>query len=271
MHKLLFPLIVLIFSCSSLLAQNSIDSAAASIQLLASSLQESPNLSERINTNNIIQQKLLLTLQNPLTFNYNFDSLTAIKRISAPDGLFNLFTWQVEIADGQFMQNGIMQIKITEDSVKLISFKDESVKMENPDNENCSIHNWLGAIYYDIHATDFNGTKYYTLLGYDEYSNTMTQKIIEVLHFENNEPILGGDYFIYPPDETYPSGPVQRFIYTYKKGSNAYVKFEKNYNAIILSELSSIDNNLKNKSTLVPSGDEVYFVWKNGKWVMPKK
>ena len=143
--------------------------------------------------------------------------------------------------------------------------------MENPEIEDCSIHNWLGAIYYDIHMTDHNGTKYYTLLGYDEYSTAMTQKFIEVLHFENNEPILGGDYFIYPPDDTYPSGPVKRFIYTYKKGSNAYVKFEKNYNAIILSELSSIENNLNKKSTLVPSGDEVYFVWKNGKWVMPKK
>jgi hypothetical protein len=65
--------------------------------------------------------------------------------------------------------------------------------------------------------------------------------------------------------------PIQRFVYTYKKGSNAYIRYEKETGKLILSELTSISNSLKDKSTLVPSGNEVYFIWDNGKWLMPSK
>ena len=271
MKKYICILIVLTISSYDLNAQSEIESSGVTLQKLALSIQESKNIDERKTNNNIITQNLIETLKNPVSFNYNFDSLLSIKRIASQDGLFNIFTWQVQLEEGVYLQNGIMQLKVSDDSVKLFVFNDQSDKMGTPENENCTLKNWFGAIYYDLHETEFNGIKYYTLLGYDEYSNSMTQKVIEVLHFENNEPIFGGDYFIYPPDDTYPTAPIKRFIYTYKKGSNALIKFEKKANAIILSELSSIEKNLNNKSTLVPTGDEVYFVWRYGKWFMPRR
>jgi hypothetical protein len=271
MNKILYILIAFIFCINSSYAQSELENTSNSLQKLALTIQASKNFDERKSTNNYITQSLLQILKEPNSFNYGFDSLSAIKRIASPDGVFNIFTWQVELAEGEFTQNGILQLKISEDSLKLFLLKDQSDAMETPEKENCITSNWFGAIYYDIYISEFNGAKYYSLLGYDEYSKTMTQKVIEVIQIENNEPIFGGDYFLYPPDETYPEAPVKRFIYTYKKGSNALIKFEKESKAIVLSELTSIDNKLKNKSTLVPSGDEVFFVWKNGKWIMPNK
>jgi hypothetical protein len=123
-------------------------------------------------------------------------------------------------------------------------------------------------LYYDIIQTEMEGKAYYTLLGFDAYDNRITHKLIEVVHFEKDQPVFGGDFFAYPPDETYPEAPVKRFIYSYKKGANAIIRYEKEARAIVLSELASITNDLKEKSTLVPTGDEVYFIWKNGKWIM---
>ena len=108
-------------------------------------------------------------------------------------------------------------------------------------------------------------------MGFDEYNASISKKIIEVLHFENNEPILGGNFFLYPKDDTYPNAPVERFVFSYKKGSNGYIRYDKENQRIALSELTSISNDLKDKSTLVPSGNEVYFIWYNGKWVIPNK
>ena len=137
-----------------------------------------------------------------------------------------------------------------------------------PEKEFTTRKNWVGAIYYDVILTEFKGIKYYTLLGYDEYNNSISRKIIEVMHFENGEPVLGGDYFEYTSDETFPIPPIQRFVYYYKKGSNASISYDKQYGHISISELTSTSNDLTIKNTLVPSGNQLYFTWKNGKWIM---
>jgi hypothetical protein len=97
------------------------------------------------------------------------------------------------------------------------------------------------------------------------------KKIIEVVRFENEEPILGGDFFKFPSDPTYPIGTIDRFIYNFKKGSNAIIKFEKLQNRIMISELASTDNDLKKQETLVPSGNFKYFAWINNKWELSLK
>jgi hypothetical protein len=98
-----------------------------------------------------------------------------------------------------------------------------------------------------------------------------SKKIIEVLRFENEEPILGGDFFKFTPDPTYPIGTVDRFVYSFKKGSNAIIKYEKLQNRIILSELASTENDLKKQETLVPSGNFKYLAWINNKWELSIK
>jgi hypothetical protein len=111
---------------------------------------------------------------------------------------------------------------------------------------------------------------YYTLLGYDEYTSSISRKIIELLHFEQEEPIFGGDFFKYPSDPTYPTAPVDRFVLQYKKGSSAIIKYEASSNRIVISELASTDRDLTKIETLVPSGNEKYFYWMGNKWTLKK-
>jgi hypothetical protein len=252
-------------------AQSVADSLGLSIQKMAYAMQENDTLAIRIQNDSIFTLKLWETLETPNSFGYSFDSLQSIKQIVSPDGRFKIFTWQLALNNEHFIQKGILQFKTSNNKIHLLALKDVADEIENPSDYIGYNQKWIGAVYYDIIQNDFEGKTYYTLLGFDAYDNNITHKLIEVLHFENEQPIFGGDFFRYPADETYPEAPVKRFIYSYKKGSNAFIRYEKDTKAIVLSELASITNDLKEKSSLVPTGDELYFIWKQGKCLMPKK
>lgn len=271
MLKFTFQLIILLSFSIFASAQNIIDTSGKDLQKLAIQIQEDSNFENRYLADSLFTRRLIATLKTPYSFNFTFDSLLSIRQIVSPDKKFKLFTWQLSLEDGTFLQRGAMQMNTSDGQLKLLPFFDKSEKFDAPEAEICNRKKWMGAIYYDIILTEYNNIPYYTLLGYDEYNNFASRKIIEVIHFEKEEPIIGGDFFIYPPDDTYPVAPIQRFIYHYKKGSNAYIKYDKETRFILLSELSSTSNDLKMKSTLVPTGNEIYFEWRNGKWIMPSK
>jgi hypothetical protein len=247
------------------------DSTGIQLQKLASRIQEDTILRNRLNADSIFTRALVQTLKNPYSFKYNFDSLTAIKHIISSDGRFKFFSWQLDLGDGTYRQRGAMQLPTNDGQLKLLAFFDNSDFVQNNTLGVYDRKKWIGAIYYDIIPLQYNGTTIYTLLGFDENNTTVSKKIIEVLRFENEEPILGGDFFKFPSDPTYPIGTIDRFIYNFKKGSNANIKYEKLQNRIMISELASTDNDLKNQETLVPSGNFKYFAWINNKWELSKK
>lgn len=247
------------------------DSTGTQLQKLASRIQEDTILRNRLNADSIFTRALVQTLKSPYSFKYNFDSLTAIKHITSPDGRFKFFSWQVDLGDGTYRQRGAMQLPTQEGQLKLLPFFDNSDFVQNNTLGVYDRKKWIGAIYYDIIPLQYNGTTIYTLLGFDENNTSVSKKIIEVLSFENEEPILGGDFFKFPSDPTYPVGTIDRFIYNFKKGSNAIIKYEKLQNRIIISELASTDDDLKKQETLVPSGNFKYFAWINNKWELSIK
>ena len=249
-------------------AQTKADSTGEALQKIALSIQLDTIIPNRFKLDSLVTRNLIQNLKLPNSFSFKFDSLTAIQHIEAPDHSFKLFCWQLDLGDGTYRQRAAMQLPTIDGTLKLLPFFDNSDFIEEPTKGITDRRKWMGAVYYDIILTEHNNHKYYTLLGFDEQNLTTSRKIIEVIHFENNEPVFGGDFFSYPPDDTYPTAPIDRFLFTYKKGSNAFIRFEQDTKHLVLSELASTENNLKLSSTLVPSGNEVFFVWKNGKWTM---
>lgn len=268
MNKRTFLFVFLILNTTISFAQNNIDSVGEHLQFIANNITEDSTIQKRHYADSLFTRTLVQTLKNPFSFNYTFDSLRSVKVITAPDKSFKFFSWQIDNEDGSFTQKGAMQMNTPDGQLKLLPFFDDSEYFENPNDQITDRKHWQGAIYYDIVQNEYNNITYYTLLGYDENDAEISNKIIEVIHFEKNEPVLGGDFFVYPADESLPKQPIKRFILSYKKGSNAYIRTENNNALLVLSELSSIENNLKIKNTLVPNGDDLYFEWINGKWVM---
>ena len=271
MKKLFLLLMVSIFYTIPSYAQSSIDTAGIQLQKLALLIQEDTLLVGRFKADSIFTRILVTTLKQPYSFNYKLDSLKSVNHIVSPDGKFKFFTWQWDLGDGTFRQRGAMQFPTMDGQLKLLPFFDNSDFIANPSLGVFDRKKWIGAIYYQIIPVQFNNETLYTLLGFDENNLILSKKIIEVVRFVNGEPIFGGDYFMYPVDPTYPKAPADRFVYQYKKGSNAMIRYDKEINKIRIAELTSTENDLSNPATLVPTGNDVFFEWKNGKWNMPKK
>lgn len=271
MYKLYF-LLYFFFFASSIHAQSvqSVDSNGMALQKVALKIQEDTMLVNRLKADSLFTRQLVQQLKSPFSFNFKFDSLKAIKVITSPDRFFKFFSWQIDLGDGTFRQRGAMQFYTLTGDLKLLPFFDNSDFIQNQTLGITDRKKWIGAIYYDIIPILFNQETIYTLLGFDENTEGISKKIIEILRFDKGEPQLGGDYFIYPEDPTYPLAKVDRFIYQYKKGSNAVIKYDPLLKRIVISELASAENDLKKPETLVPSGNEKYFSWSNGHWVMPK-
>jgi len=251
-------------------AQHNIDIHGIKLEQLAVQIQVDTIVQNRFKADSIFTKALVNTLKENNSFNFSFDSLHAIKQIVSPDSKFKIFSWQIDLGDGTYRQRAAIQFPTDNGQLKLLPLFDQSDFILNTAVGITDRKHWIGAIYYDIIPIQFQGETLYTLLGFDEYTNGISRKIIEVMKLVNNEPEFGGDYFSYPKDACFPLAPADRFVYQYKKGSNAIIKYDASKKAIVVSELTSTEKDLNNPSTLVPTGNDLYFYWINGKWTLIK-
>jgi hypothetical protein len=158
-------------------------------------------------------------------------------------------------------------MRTADGSLKLIALRDFSEFTDDAIDSVRSKDNWIGAVYYDIVKTSYNGKNYYTLIGFDNNSAMSNKKWIEVLSFdEKNQPVFGGKYFSFEKDSLKRQSQ-DRFDLEYKKEARAILKYDPDDKLIIIDHLISETDEPENKWTYVPDGDYEAFKWQNGKWV----
>ena len=216
-------------------------------------------------------RSLVRTLRQPYSFNYPFDSLQTISRLYAPDSSFRIFTWQFKKDDRMYLQEGAIQINEPDGSLKLFPLFDASMFTAKPLDSVRTRRNWIGAIYYRIILKTYEGKKYYTLLGFDDYSETSNKKWMEVLTFSpEGEPLFGGPYFSFQEDSVHK--PLQyRFNIEYKKEAGTRFNYDPQMDMVVYDHLIPENNEPQKKDTYVPDGDFEAFQWKNGRWVHVEK
>ena len=202
------------------------------------------------------------------SFQYPFDSLLTISRISPPDSTFKIFTWQMVINDNVVRQHGAIQMRTSDGSLKLFPLIDKSDITKNMTDTIGNNFGWIGAVYYRIIQTQSGGKNYYTLLGYDENNIRSNKKLIEVLTFENSQPIFGGSYFNFSDNASLHQNP-GRIILEYKKNASPRLVYDTEQDMIIYEHLvpEMEGGDLKKKYTYVGDGDYEGLKWKDGKWV----
>jgi hypothetical protein len=212
-------------------------------------------------------RSLVKALKLPNSFYYPFDSLQTISRLYAPDSTFRIFTWQFKKDDMYYLQEGAIQMNQPDGSLRLFPLFDASMFTAKPIDSVRTRQNWIGAIYYRIIEKTWQGKNYYTLLGFDDYSETSNKKWMEVLTFTpEGEPRFGGPYFSFQEDSV--RKPTQyRFNIEYKKEAGTRFNYDPSLDLVVFDELISESNEPGRKDTYVPDGDFEAFQWKNGKWV----
>jgi hypothetical protein len=215
---------------------------------------------------------LVQCLRTPYSFEYPFDSLITVSHLYSPDSAFRIFTWQLQRDESYYHQEGAIQIKTQDGSLKLFPLFDASDFSGVPTDSIRNNKNWIGAIYYNMVVKEFKGKKYYTLFGYDDNDITTTRKWLEVLTFDaKGQPVFGGNYFEYKDDELKPVLPVARFLLEYRKDAHARLTYDPDLDMIVFDHLMSESSEPQKRFTLIPDGDYEGFKWQNGKWVHVNK
>jgi hypothetical protein len=222
---------------------------------------------DRMVSDSIFTRTLVRALQIKNSFYFPFDSVIGISKMYAPDTSFRIFTWQIVFNDYYSRQKGAIQIRTTDGSLKLFPLRDISEFIDKAEDSVRTRMNWIGAVYYNIVKTQFNGKNYYTLFGFDANSAMSSMKWIDVLSFnEKNEPQFGGPFFSYAKDSI-PKKTKFRFGIEYKKDTRVLVNYIPDLDMILVDHLISETDQPELAWTYVPDGDQEGFKWENGKWM----
>ncbi len=226
----------------------------------------SENPAERFRSDSLFIRTLIRTLKHPNSFYYSFDSVN-IAKLYSPDSSFRIFTWQMKKDEYVILQKGAIQMNMPDGSLKLFPLFDNSMFTKNPIDSIRNRNNWIGAIYYKAIMKEYKGKKYYTLIGFDDFSVASNKKWMEVLSFDaKGEPVFGGPYISFKEDSI--KRPVQsRFSIEYKKEARTLFNYDPELDLIIVDHLISESDEPEKKSTYVPDGDYEAFKWKEGQWV----
>jgi len=222
--------------------------------------------SKRMRADSQLTKTFIRALQIKNSFFYPFDSVQGVSKLYAPDSSFRILTWNITFHDYYARQRGAIQMRTADGSLKLFPLRDFSEFTRSPMDSVRSKNNWIGAVYYDIVKTTFNGNNFYTLIGFDYNSVMSNKKWVEVLSFDNGEPVFGGArYFSFEKDSVKRDAGY-RFSLEYKKTARAILKYEPELKMILVDHLVSETDEPQNQWTFVPDGDYEAFQWQNGKW-----
>jgi hypothetical protein len=237
-----------------------------SLKRLAKNLIVDSLTGARMRNDSLFIRTLVRSLQVKNSFYYPFDSVLGVSKLYAPDSTFRIFSWSLSYDDFYSRQRAAIQYRTPDGSLKLVPLTDYSEFTTAPTDSIRSKENWIGAVYYNIIKTEYNGKKYYTLFGFDDNSLRSSKKWIDVLTFDNrNLPVFGGNFSF--ENDTAKRSPQKRFYIEYKKEASTLVNYAPEMNMILVDHLISESQEDDKPYTLIPDGDYEGFEWKNGKWI----
>ena len=237
-----------------------------SLKRLAKNLIVDSLTGARMRNDSLFIRTLVRSLQVKNSFYYPFDSVLGVSKLYAPDSTFRIFSWSLSYDDFYSRQRAAIQYRTPDGSLKLIPLTDYSEFTTAPTDSIRSKENWIGAVYYNIIKTEYNGKKYYTLFGFDDNSLRSSKKWIDVLTFDSrNLPVFGGNFSF--ENDTAKRSPQKRFYIEYKKEASTLVNYAPEMKMILVDHLISESQEDDKPYTLIPDGDYEGFEWKNGKWI----
>ena len=238
-----------------------------SLQIFSDNMINAPEASERFRADSNFTRGLVRSLKVKNSFYYPFDSLRTISHLYAPDSSFRIFTWQLKRDEYVYLQKGAIQINTPDGELKLFPLFDYSMYTGKPVDSVRTKDNWIGAIYYKMVMKENRGKKYYTLLGFDDYTVSSNKKWMEILTFnDRQEPVFGAPLISFKEDTA--KKPVQaRFSMEYKKEANTLFNYDPDLDMVVFDHLISETDEPDKKNTYIPDGSYEGFKWKDGQWV----
>lgn len=267
MKKIQFLLLLFFASLGSVYAQHSDESARMkqlnmlqdSLIRLGKKMINDDNDLERKNANYAFIRTLVSALKVNNSFLYKFDSLKSISILNSPDNRFRIFSWGVMNQDGSYRFYGSIQMN-TGGPLQLFPLEDYSPLLTSPEDSVTNNRKWYGAQYYKIIPV-YGQKPYYLLLGWKGNTVESTKKVIEVLSFQNNQPVFGMDVFNNTVKKR------ERVVFEYARQTSMLLRYVPDRNLIVFDHLAPPDKKLKDKpQTYGPDMSYDGYQLKNGRW-----
>jgi hypothetical protein len=226
--------------------------------LLLDSIRKAKTEEDKMLLSDAIALEIELMLTDENSMQYPFDSLKLISKITAPDNSWRMFNWHIEDDKKQHKYWAIIQYK-HQNKYRVVSLMDAAEDLKSPESKILKAPQWYGAHYYTVFMPEKN--KYY-LLGYNGKSNIISQKVIEVLSFDNKGNIIfGDDVFVTE------KGSPKRILFEYSREVSMSVKYHDKFKTIVFDHLSPREPHLVNlKQFYGPDLSYDAFQYKKGKW-----
>jgi hypothetical protein len=258
-------LITFIFAINPADAQQSIDIATHEIDLYKkfTELYKSRDVTIQNELNSQILDELEPLLQDPQSFNYQFDSLRWTGRIYSPDRKLRFITWNVPASNGTHSYYGFLQYYPKKNKPCLVfRLNDKSANINQPESEILSPEKWWGALYYQVLVNKYKGERLYTVIGLDMNDMYSNKKVIDVLTFnDQNTPVFGRPVF-------HSEGKLKnRIIFEYAEDVVMIVRYNQQNKMIVFDHLSPIDPALRNNPRFyAPDSSYDGFRFRKGVW-----
>ena len=277
MNKIFLFLISVFFFGSTCFAQQlsktnrkELQKEEDSLKTFALQIIQGRNADDRFAADSQFTKMFVRALKINGSFDYPFDSLITISKLSPQDNSFKIFTWQLVVNDEVVRKHGAIQMRTNDGSLKLFPLIDRTDITKNIADTITNNFGWIGAVYYKLIEKKAFGKNYYTLLGYDENNINSDRKIIEVLTFTDGKPVFGGSFFSFQ-DNSINKNSFARYIMEYKKDASPRLTYDSEMDMIIYEHLISETGEPNKKYTYIPDGDYEGLKWADGKWVHIEK
>ena len=202
--------------------------------------------------------QLVGALKVPDSYLYEFKNFQNISILPSGDDQFRIFTWQLEVATGEYRYYGAIQYNQQE--LALIPLIDRSFNISNPEIEVLTNDQWFGAVYYNIMPFEHNRQPAYLLFGYDSHDYLNRRKILDVLTFdEDSTAVFGAPVFHYSDELIH-----HRVLLTFAASANIRLNFDDKLGMIVFDHLIKDSDETTNQ--MVPDGSYSGFKYESGKW-----
>lgn len=204
---------------------------ASNINNYFSNIAESQVPGERLSYNDSIKNELINFLkESDDIFSADISGVNYLGQVSSYDSLVKIFTWNLPLAGGDNLYNCIIYNRISDSLYVLEAERGlQDVKTE----EVFDSKSWYGSLYYDIQQLGHEDDRTYVLLGFDPDNINMNSKVVEILHFnENNEPLFGKEVIMVGDDV------LGRMIFRYSPLATMILRFNQSRSRIIFDHLS---------------------------------
>ena len=193
------------------------------------------------------------------SFDYPFDKLNRVGKLTSPDLQFRIYNWNCVLSDNTYKYYCVIQSK-KKSEIKVQTLTD------NADANMFSTYrakNWPGALYYKIIPFKSKTTTSYILLGWDGNNIYSNKKLIETISFEKSGIVFG------KPIISWRGEILNRVIFEYAKQARMSIDYQEKKNRLVFDHLAPSSPNYQNQFEYYgPDFTYDALVYRKGIWVL---